>query len=201
MPDVTLTIDGDSVSVPAGTTILKAAETARPACSDHLLSRLLHRQRPLPHLRGRSRRRKAARAGVLEPGERRHESLHARARAPSAAGAPSWRCSPPPWIFLRRRRSRSSSTIIAPTASAFPKPSGARCRCSMIIRCTSATIPSASCAGAAFRYAPTMRSLPMRSTSEGAASIPGSAPFLTSPCRKPPAYFAASASASAPPAR
>ena len=26
MPDVTLTIDGDSVTVPAGTTILKAAE-------------------------------------------------------------------------------------------------------------------------------------------------------------------------------
>ena len=76
MPEITLTIDGGPVTVPAGTTILKAAEQARPACSDHLLSRSLHGQRSLPHLRGRSRWGEAAVAGVREPGERRHESPH-----------------------------------------------------------------------------------------------------------------------------
>ena len=75
MADVTLTIDGESVTVPDGTTILKAAEKAGPANSHYLLPRSLHGQRALPHLRGRSRRRKAACPGVSEPGERRHESL------------------------------------------------------------------------------------------------------------------------------
>ena len=78
---MSLTIDGASVTVPAGTTILKAAEKLGSHGSDHLLSRSLHSQRPLPHLRGRSRRRQAAAAGLLEPGQRRYESLaHASAR-------------------------------------------------------------------------------------------------------------------------
>ena len=57
MADMTLTIDGEPVTVPGGTTILKAAEEAGAADPHHLLPRSLHGQRPVPHLRGRSRGR------------------------------------------------------------------------------------------------------------------------------------------------
>ena len=106
-----------------------------------------------------------------------------------------------PWTCPKRRRFKNSSTRIAPTPHAFPMPSAASIRCWMTTRCISAITPNASCAGAAFRYAPTMRRTPTRSASKGAVSTPASPPSLTSRCLKPPAYFAASASASVPPAR
>ena len=77
MADVTLTIDGECRRpCLTETTILKAAEKAGrhipTICyHDHCTANGL-----VPHLRGRSRRRKAACPGVPEPGERRHEGLH-----------------------------------------------------------------------------------------------------------------------------
>ena len=62
------------------------------------------------------------------------------------------------------------------SATRFPMPSGARRRSKMTTPCTSATTPSACCAGAVCRSAPTTPNTPLPSTSMAAATRPRSAP-------------------------
>ena len=196
MADITLTIDNVSVTVPAGTTILKAAEKLgqrvpticyHEHCTANGLCRIC-----VVEVEG---------VKPLLPACLSQVSEAMKVSTSSARVVLFSNCLTPPWIYLKRRRFKSSSRIIAPTARAFRKPKGVRLRCSMITRCTSATMPSAFCAGVAFRCAPTTRSSPTRLTSRDAASTPASAPSSTSPCRKRAAYFAASAWVFALPAR
>ena len=201
MPDVTLTIDSASVTVPAGTTILKAAEqlgrqvpticyhdhcTANGLCRicvvevdgvKPLLPACLSRVSEGMKVSTSSARAERSRRTILEM----LDSAVDLSQAPEIQK------------FIDDYRADRCALSGSQAARG--------CRCSMTTRCISATIPSASCAGAAFRCAPTTRSSPTRSISKGAASTPPSAPSSTSPCRKRPAYFAASASAFAPPAR
>ena len=101
-------------------------------------------------------------------------------------------CLTPPWIFLKRRRLKSSSRIIAPTARAFRKPKGVRypvlddnamyirdySKCILCWRCVQVCADDAQ-----FTYAINFKG---RGFDTATAS-------LTSPCRKRAAYFAASA--------
>ena len=161
-----LTIDGEAVTVPERRPILKAGRNprrSRPSAT----TRSLHRQRALPHLRGGGGRRQAACPGLRVPGEPRDGGPD-RERACERS-----RRTILEMLASDRRPARSAGdpgcswTSTAPTASAFPEPSGARSRCWTTTRCTSAITPSASCAGAASRCAPKTPSTPIAINFDG----------------------------------
>ena len=190
MANITLTIDGDSVAVSTGTTILKAA-------------RQLGRHIPTICYHDHCTANGLCRICVVEVNG--VKPLVPACLTPVREGIKVSTSS------VRAERSRR--TILEMLASAvdlsqapeitgaFPRRSGASIRSSTITRCISAITPSASCAGAVFRCVLTTRSLPTRSTSKAAVLKPASAHSSTSPCLKPAAYFAGSAWGSVPPAR
>ena len=128
MPDVSLTIDGQPVTAPAGTTILKAAASIgiaipticyHEACTANALCRLC-----VVEVEG---------ARVLPPScvaqvSRRDGGAHPQPSGWSAAGARSWRCWPQPSTCPKRLKSRRSCRIMPPTRERFPEAKRARAR-------------------------------------------------------------------------
>ena len=224
LPTVTLTIDGQPVSVPAGHDDSRRGGHARHHDPDALLSRDAAPGERLPAVRRGSRRRARARPELLARRRARHGRAHAiaargplapaRARAARVVGGPVDRaghggtarrvrvCARSDTARPRRRVppaiSRSPGITSRPPSSTRP-PSPSRRRSTTT--CTSATTASACSATSASRRAARTTRTPSRSPWPDAASTRASRRSSRCRCRIPRASIAATASPCARPAR
>jgi ferredoxin len=200
MDEIILTIDDQTVTVPAGTTILKAAgRVGKPIpticyhdhCTGNGLCRIcvveVDGVRPLVPacLTPVRENMKVSTAGSRIRRSRR-TILEMLASAIDLSEAPS---------IEQLIREEAADPMRFPQAERREHPlhDDTRCFC--------AIIPNAFSAGAAFRCARKTRSSPMPLTSAVADLIPASVRSLIRLCPKRPAFFADNASGFAPPAR